>query len=250
MKVFAEGVPRNEQGWLLFPQHDRAWRKRLFSPEVFKHIAKANLHMLQALIEYLTEPGDTILDPFAGTGSILIASTMGRNVVMVELEEHFVDLISKAMSSGWEGGNSVVLHNDCRLVLPFPCDAVITSPPYASTLHDPGKGQKTQQRIASYSQSYTNMGKLNPFLFVQAMRTVFNKLALSVKPGGPVAIITKDLGKGRRVFLSERIVRYATEAGLVLSEWHKWLPPGNTFPRQEGECNILDEDLIIFRRPQ
>jgi DNA modification methylase len=46
--------------------------------------------MWQTIIEAYTQPGDTVLDPMAGIGTTAIAALMGRNVICVEMERHFL----------------------------------------------------------------------------------------------------------------------------------------------------------------
>jgi DNA modification methylase len=43
--------------------------RRYFPREAVRHPAKANLHLIERLIELANSPGDLILDPLAGTFS-------------------------------------------------------------------------------------------------------------------------------------------------------------------------------------
>ncbi|KKM85910.1 hypothetical protein LCGC14_1284190, partial [marine sediment metagenome] len=116
-KEFAPTRERTEEGWLLYPS-DIAYRKRLpFPDEVFEHPAKAQLYLLEDIVEYVSEGGEIILDPFGGTGSILVATMMGRNVIMLELEPHFVEIINEAMN-GFTGRSMAVeeLREDAMLI--------------------------------------------------------------------------------------------------------------------------------------
>jgi site-specific DNA-methyltransferase (adenine-specific) len=46
---------------------------------------------MERLIETFTKPGDTILDPYAGSGSTLIAArNLGRKAIGVEIEAGYV----------------------------------------------------------------------------------------------------------------------------------------------------------------
>ena len=56
-KVFAAGVPRDSLGRILFNMNDQDYRKSFFPEEVMSHPAKANLYMLEAIIDYISEPG-------------------------------------------------------------------------------------------------------------------------------------------------------------------------------------------------
>ena len=57
------------------------------------HPAKFPETLVQEFIEFFTEPGNTVLDPMAGTGSTIIAALRsGRNAVGVELIEQWVEI--------------------------------------------------------------------------------------------------------------------------------------------------------------
>ncbi len=264
MKQFAPEYPRNEDDWVLFPVNDTNRRKELFPPEVFEHPAKANIFLVEALIEYLSEPGQTVLDPFGGTGTILIAATMGRDVVVVELEETYYNLIRDTYD-GWcdmdqfkgKLGKAIILRGDCRLMLPQYCDHAIFSPPYSQAL---GAGPQQLAQLQGewkgrpdvYSGGTTNLARLNVFLYGQAMRMVYRKVGQSLPPGGSMAVIIKDqMRKGERIFLSRDCIRMATSEGFKLDEWHKWKPKGSPFTdiaAYRGAEVVRDEDIIIFRR--
>ena len=53
MKQFASEYNLNEAGWIKFPP-DSDYRKKMFPPEVNTHPAKANVYLVQAIIEYLS----------------------------------------------------------------------------------------------------------------------------------------------------------------------------------------------------
>ena len=84
-KSFAPDYPRNEQGWILFPR-DVEWRRKLFPDGVFEHPAKANMFLIQELVRYLTEPGDVVLDPFGGTGTLLIGALEDQQHTPISFE--------------------------------------------------------------------------------------------------------------------------------------------------------------------
>jgi hypothetical protein len=67
------------------------WAK--FFPEAaVSHPAKANLNLVQFLIETWTKPGDVCLDPLAGTFSTVVLSILNqRNAIGIELEGKFVN---------------------------------------------------------------------------------------------------------------------------------------------------------------
>lgn len=84
-----------------------------------------------------------MLDPMAGTGSTgIIASILGRNAILVELEEKFIGFINanleksrKQVIFGAERGWVKVIHEDARNLsgLLEKVDTIVSSPPYAET---------------------------------------------------------------------------------------------------------------------
>ena len=65
------------------------------------HPTSKPLAMVADWVEKFTDPGDTILDPFAGGGTTLLAArNLGRHVVGMEVEERYCELIASRLSQG------------------------------------------------------------------------------------------------------------------------------------------------------
>jgi len=252
--MFAPQYPRNDKGWIEFPVRDQDRRRELFPDGWADHPAKANIYLIEALVEHLTQPGDTILDPFGGTGTILLAVKMDRRVVCVDLEPYYVEYMKKAVVH--MGVEAFILQGDARKVLPIPADAIITSPPYADSWHT-GSGILTRETylerdLARYISRPGNLARLTRFWYNQAMKKVYAKCAESLKPGSSMAIIIKDqIRKGKRVPLAKDCIKMCQKVGFELTEWHKWRPSGHMFvsiKRSRGEKVVSDEDILIFER--
>ena len=269
-KVFAEKYERVREGemdLILFPR-DVEWRRELFPKGVFDHPAKNNMYLIKELIEYLTKPGDTILDPFAGTGTLLIGVLYGRNVVLIELEPYNIKLLEEAEEMWKEGvqlpvvgevkgpGRIFIMEGDCRQKLQdldFLCDAAIFSPPFSTSIMRAKPLPSVAKQVEGYASHPQNLGKLNPFYFQQSMKMVYERMFKRLVPGAPVAIITRDMIKGSREFLSQGIIKYMGKAGFDLDEWLKWRPPGSAqrhIQESRGAQVVKDEDILIFRRKE
>ncbi|MFH1141267.1 MAG: DNA methyltransferase, partial [Chloroflexota bacterium] len=118
-------------------RNDGPMRKRLFVPDAMAHPAKGLIYMWQECIERYSKPGDTILDPMSGIGTTLIAALMGRSVICVELEPHFVDPMRRSWEKmrtmpmlGYVMGTAIIIQGDARNLSGVLADCVITSPPF------------------------------------------------------------------------------------------------------------------------
>jgi len=91
------------------------------------------------IIERYTKAGDVILDPMAGSGTILIACSLGRNVIVLDLEQKFVDMMrgnwekikQRGPQMGYKMGEAVILQGDARNLERLLADKVIFSPPFS-----------------------------------------------------------------------------------------------------------------------
>jgi DNA modification methylase len=267
-KTFAPGYPRNEQGWILFPRDTQERKGLFFPPEVNEHPAKMNLHLEQSIIEYVAEPGQILLDPFGGTGSLMIAALQGMNVVLLEIEDSYHLLQLKALSQlqreDKEAASRVMLlKGDNRLLLPIPCHHIITSPPYASMMHvdKPTKRMierpddsfsKMDKQMMEYTKSQRNIGRLNNFLYNQAMENVYRLCAKSLLPGGTLTIILKDrIENNQRVYLTGWADRVCSRLGLTLILREKWKTPGiqhTATNKLHGLEVVEDEDIMVYRK--
>src|SRR4030042_2586435 len=182
MNFATEYNREQETGWILFPR-DAQFRKQLFFPdEVARHPAKMNLHLQQACIEYVAKEGEVILDPFGGTGSLMIAAIQGIRVILIEIEDGYHKLEQQAKDELErqipEAANLITLiHGDNRMVMPILCNHIITSPPYSSMMTTGKSGTKRMKdnpddefakmdkQMQEYTNSPRNIGKLNNFLY-------------------------------------------------------------------------------------
>lgn len=132
---------------------DTKERKQYFTKESFAHPAKMMLPLQRWIIERYTKPGDVVLDPMAGSGTILVACTMGRNVIAVELEQPFVDMMkdnwekvkTKGPQLGCQMGEAVIVQGDSRNLEGVLADTIITSPPYAKAQSGGGIAKRGYQ---------------------------------------------------------------------------------------------------------
>jgi len=65
------------------------------------HPTEKPLGILDPLISYACPPGGTVLDPFAGSGSTLVAARdSGRNAIGIEADEHYAEIAARRFDQG------------------------------------------------------------------------------------------------------------------------------------------------------
>ena len=65
------------------------------------HTTQKPLSLMGELVGLFTDEGETILDPFAGSGTTLVAAKQaGRKAIGVELEERYCEVIAKRLAQG------------------------------------------------------------------------------------------------------------------------------------------------------
>jgi len=263
-RVFAEQYGRDEKGRILFP-HDTQLRRKLFPyTDPAEHVAKANMLAVEELVLYVSEEGETILDPFGGTGTIMVAATHNRKVIMIELVDTFVDtiglnLIGIKQTYPAAEDLTVLIPGDAASVLPIKdfCNHAIFSPPYPMGLKKKGAMDKTSKDLgythaAEYSEDMRNFTNLNTFMYHQKVEQFYKKVYDSLTAGGTMTIIIKDhMEGGKRLMQAERTIRDCERIGFVTEERFQWYARGGGYSainRAAGLDTVDEEDLIVFRK--
>lgn len=262
-KELAPTYPKNDKGWILFPD-DQDFRKSIFPQEVMSHPAKANLYMLLDIIQWVSKPGERLMDITAGTGSLMIGATIDRKILCMDIEENYYNLMVRSKENMENKDNIIVLHGDCRNLLPLPVNHIIFSPPYAKQRigKTPKEHQESTRQLAGtyedsideYQECPRNLGNLNRFLFNQEMEKIYKLCYQSIIPPGTLTVIIKDyIEKQKRVSLSGWVIKACIRIGFENIGWFKREALGTGFLklwRSRGMATVSDEDIITFRKPQ
>jgi modification methylase len=257
-------------------------RYKYFDRESREHGAKLELRSFIDMVNMYTEPGDMLLEPMGGIGTALYAATMGRKVMLIEINPDFIDIMRlnikklnevRVPEGGTEivEGENVQIHNlDCRRILPMAdaFDACIFSPPYGlvmakSKAKDENKLYEDKGFRMSYSDDAGNIGNLNVYpQYLDAMKTVYGLILQSLKPGKIMVTVVKDYNKNfKRVYVSKDNARVAVEAGFQVVDWHTRNAPGTVLQhigrerraaagKGTSENEIIAEDYIVLEKPK
>lgn len=72
--------------------------RRRYQGGVEDHPAVMPMTLARRCIRMTSRPGDTVLDPYAGSGTTLLAAKeLGRNWVGIELKTAYMELIERRM---------------------------------------------------------------------------------------------------------------------------------------------------------
>ncbi|HEX5969854.1 MAG TPA: DNA methyltransferase [Intrasporangium sp.] len=136
-----------------------------------------------AVIELLSDPGDLVLDPFAGYGTTLaVASRLGRRAIGIELLPERVALIrDRAPAATVIEGDSRGLHQ----LVTEPVDLCLTSPPYMTANAHPHNPLTAYETLDGDYRTYLEH-------LARLARTVRDLL----RPGGHLVVNVANIRHG------------------------------------------------------
>jgi DNA modification methylase len=89
------------------PNVPDVWEVPKVAPQAMVHLTEKPLELARRALAYSSQPGALVLDPFAGSGSTLIAAEQtGRRAYLVELDPAYCDVIV-ARYEAFSGGTAV-----------------------------------------------------------------------------------------------------------------------------------------------
>jgi DNA modification methylase len=193
---------------------------------------------IERLILFFTKKGETVLDPFVGSGSTLVACrTTGRNGVGIELVPKWADIARKRTQADelplFQGlevdqrSQQHVLEGDARAVLKSledeSFDFVVTSPPYWKILHKDSDHKVTRERLQKgletrYSEMDADLGNVAAYDdFLGELRSVFMECRRVLKTSKYMAVIVSDFrDRGKFISYHSDISNVIEHAGLTL----------------------------------
>jgi hypothetical protein len=263
---------------------DTGVRRRLFTPEVFAHPAKLHLGLLQKLIDLYTGPGETLLDPMAGTGSLMLAATQQRHVILRDIQPEYVSMMQCSIqkihqAAGLFSGLIDIDQADAKALECPPFDHVVFSPPYG---FETGNGISNERRArlfskkthgerwhkyieqpnhASFAAGFRyaggrgNTGNKSGRNYWADMRLIYGRLAELSPAGGLMILIIKNhYRRGKLIDLTAQTATEVQGLGFELIARHgRFIDNPSLWQRRRREQGlpIVDvEDVLVFRREE
>jgi DNA modification methylase len=176
------------------------------------HGAVYPVKLAERLTKMYSSEGDTVLDPFLGIGSTLVAATqLNRKGIGIELNPKFAAIAEKWLNESRSLLNQEadyrVINDDCRsLGKHVETDSVqltVTSPPYANfirkSIEDRNTVHKTSiikhennSTVAPYSEEENDFGNLPYKDFLKSIKKVLKDNLKVTKINGYSAWVVKD----------------------------------------------------------
>lgn len=261
---------------------DLGFRRRFFAEEVFSHPAKLNLHMLQRIVDLYTLPWDTLLDPMAGTGSLMVAATQQRNVIVRDLMPEYVAMMQASLPiihrrGGLFCGLVDIDQGDAKTLLCPRFDHIIMSPPYgfetgngisnhrrARILAEQKHGDRWRKYIEApnhasfasgfrYAGGQQNTGNKSGRNYWQDMGSIYAHLTELLPSGGYMILILKNhyrRGKLRDV-VSKTIAVVDGQKMNLVARHGRYIDNPSLWQRRRREQGlpIVDiEDALVFEK--
>lgn len=177
-----------------------------------EHGAVFPVKLAERLIKMYSKEKDSVLDPFAGIGTTIIAAqNLLRHGVGIELNPKFYEIAKRWIEENrglfGEESQYKVINDDCRNLLKYVkkggIQVTITSPPYADfirkSVEDRTKTHKTSvialennSTVKPYSDDKRDFGNLPYKQFLDEIKIVLQANFEVTKNGGYSAWVVKD----------------------------------------------------------
>jgi tRNA G10 N-methylase Trm11 len=195
-----------------------------------------DIHFTEALaasvIGYASQPGDLVLDPFAGYGTtVTVAERMGRRAIGIELIPQHLEIARRRSS----GGVRLILGDARELsrLVDEPTDLVLTSPPYMPSTDHP------QNPLTGYA---TDDGDYAGYL--RELGSIFGQVAVLLRPGGRLVVNVANV-----VATDGRVTPLASDMATVIDQ-HVPLLGVTTLVWDEPPAGLDGDYLLWFAPPE
>ncbi len=189
---------------------------------------------IERLIRFFSKQGETVLDPFLGSGSTLIAARRaGRRGIGIELVHRWAEIAQRRLNSQpslfvQDEPEQTVLEGDSLQILETldeeSVDFIVTSPPYWSVLNKPADHKVRSERVdrgleTKYSDEPADLGNIESYDdFLDALQSVFERCARVLRSGRYVAVVVSDFRDKSKFHMFHADVANVLEAaGLSLT---------------------------------
>ena len=237
------------------------------------HPALFPRELVQRLIEtFLPLEGNTVLDPFAGSGSTVVtAHAMGKTGIGLELSPEYAELANRRLVEiADEADNphgtdnfseSSIVHTASNhqladFVDPLSVDLCITSPPYWDILNQ--RRTADHKSVRHYGNLEGDLGIIKDYEeFLDATTDVLRAVFETLKPGSFCCVIVMDLRKKNQFFpLHSDLAEKLSKVGYIYDDliiWNRQSEYNNLRPLgypSVFRVNKVHEYILLMQKPK
>lgn len=206
-----------------------------------------------------------ILDPFAGSGSVLIAArNLGKHGIGLDISDEYLALARRRLENPGLFTNTSIDHEliqaDARQlsnhVKPKSVDLCITSPPYWNILNQ--RRTADYKEIRHYGNRDADLGVIADYeQFLDELGRVFEQVFETLRPGAYCAIVVMDLRKKNQFFpLHSDLAARLSRVGFIYDDliiWDRGQEYNNLRPLgypSVFRVNKVHEYILLFQKPK
>lgn len=194
--------------WLLLTKSFWETEPSILDKTAYAHPAPFMVKDIEKLISMFTKKGMTVLDPFVGSGTTLLAcNETGRNGIGIDLNQEYQQLFYSRLSE-----KKMEVKTDLKYIVgnslyELPnigeVDYIVTSPPYFNILRNDSKGTRNnsgklyrmsaRDGVEFYSDSCEDIGNYDDYYeFLNALKLIMKKCFLCLKNSKYCTVIMSD----------------------------------------------------------
>lgn len=195
----------------------------------YAHPAPFMVRDIEKLISLFTKKGMTVLDPFAGSGTALLAANkLGRHAIGIDLNAEYKKITERRLKAkGLSNYRYIVGDANKELKSIDLVDYIVTSPPYHNILRNSSKGTRhnngklyrmgAREGVQYYTNHKNDLGNFDSYAdFISALKEIMAKAFLKLREGKHCSLVIGDFTVNRvEVCVQADIVRFMQEVGFV-----------------------------------
>lgn len=261
--------------------------KKTKEEESFKHPAMFPTQLVRRFLELYTKKGDTVLDPFLGSGSTLVAAkSLGISGIGFEINNDYVKLAKRRLTQSQISDSTTepikhrriipqkqiqieisheirpqfdihldVAENIDKYLQQESINLCITSPPYWDVHRQKRTADLKETR--PYSESERDLGNVEDYeTFLMNLQSIFTKVYQVLKKGARCIVVCMDLRKKSSFYpLHMDLTEKMQDIGFNLEDiiiWDRRKEYSNLRPLGYPyvfRVNKIHEYLMIYLKP-
>lgn len=192
--------------WFIFNAlHKDLKEERAVSPNSKDHPATFSPTMIEKFVEFFTKKGETVLDPFSGIGSTLVAcNRTGRVGYGIELNKKYYDISVKRTPKFKKN----IFNDSAENIKNFKIPEIvfsISSPPYWDVLNRSTKDFKNKRTKNGLDHNYStrveDLGNIGDYeIFLERLAKVYFDVYDLLKKKGYLVVIVKNVKKEGKIY--------------------------------------------------